>query len=347
MFTRRPLNYIILLIIVLTVTSCSELERQLDFPFDHGPHFDSLFEWWYFTGETLTSEGETIGFEFTIFKVGTVGLNNFIYVGHLAITRPETSEHFFTEVITLPPVSGIDEGKTEIKINNFSFAFSESKGFTIMADTGNLSVNLSLTPTMDVLPHGEDGIIDMGDEINSYYYSFTNLQTNGDLSGNGLEYLVSSGRTWMDHQWGNYNLFGMIWDWFSIRLDDGSAMMLFQFRDIFDNVVGSNWTYRSDNGAVKYGNDFSVIATRTYEDEKGNATYPIDWIVDVPEIDASFLVRPLFDEQSLYNVITPFYWEGLCSVEGTMSDEVEIGSAYVELTGYRNMGIIRDMIYMD
>jgi predicted secreted hydrolase len=98
--------------------------------------------------------------------------------------------------------------------------------------------------------------------------------------------------------------------------------------------VRSSWTYRSSSGSLLYGKDFSIQAARTYVDTIEKSTYPIDWIVDVPEMDAMFLVKPLFDAQCLYLVRTPDYWEGLCSVEGTMNGETVNGSAYVELTGY-------------
>jgi predicted secreted hydrolase len=328
------LKVTILIISFCVIDCCSELERPLNFPFDHGPHCGSLNEWWYFTGEALTTEGKTLGFEFTIFKRWVGGLKGFVYLGHLAVSNPEIVEHYFAEVPTLHPIPDIKAGKTEITINNFSYSFSESEGIVLQAEAGKLSVNLSLTPTMAVLPHGQDGIIVMGDGINSYYYSFTNLMTEGSISVNDFEYVVSSGRTWMDHQWGNYTVLGMIWDWFSLRLNDGSALMLFQFRDSFDNVVKRNWTYRPENGAIKYGEDFYLEAASFYDEENGKSIYPLDWIVEVPDIDAHFVVTPLFDEQSLYDVITPDYWEGLCSVEGTITNQKIDGSAYVELTGY-------------
>jgi predicted secreted hydrolase len=338
------IKFAVLFTLLCSVYCCGRLEGPLDFPFDHGPHFNVMDEWWYFTGEILTVEGKTLGFEFTVFKIRLCGQNGFFYLGHLAISDPETSEHFFVEVPTYCLVSGIEEGVADIGINNFSYTFSESEGFTIKADVGNLSVDLSLTPTMDVLPHGEDGIIVMGEGIRSYYYSYTNLSTQGSISVNGFEYTVSSGRAWMDHQWGNYTLFGMIWDWFSLRLEDGGALMLFQFRNVFDNEVRSNWTYRSSTGSIIYGEDLFIQATRVYEDKNGKHTYPIDWAVDIPEIDAMFLIRPLFDAQNLYNVMTPDYWEGLCSVEGTINGEIVSGAAYVEMTGYKGMRIKRGMI---
>ena len=334
---KKPLiTCAILTIFLCTINCCSEPGRSLSFPFDHGPHFDASNEWWYFTGEVMTIEGRVLGFEFTIFKRWIGGSNGFAYLGHLAVSDTETSEHFFAEVATLVPIAAIREGKPEIDINNFSYAYSEATGIVIQGKADDLAVHLSLSPAMDALPHGEDGIIVMGDGFNSYYYSFTNLLTAGSISVNGVTYLVTSGRTWMDHQWGNYSLSGMVWDWFSLRLDDGSALMLFQFRDESDEVVRTNWTYLSRTGSVSYGEEFSVQATRTYKDEQGEATYPVDWTVEVRDIDAEFLVKPLFDAQSLYDVMTPRYWEGLCSVKGTIKGESVSGSAYVELTGYED-----------
>jgi predicted secreted hydrolase len=334
---KRFLSRIVFFTVFLFIVGCwGALYGVLDFPFDHGPHFDVLNEWWYFTGETLTTEGKTLGFEFTIFKRWVESRNDFAYLGHLAVSDPETAEHLFAEVATSTPVSGIEEGKADIAIDDFSYSFRKYEGFRIQAEAGELSVDLSLTPTRTALPHGEDGIIVMGDGIDSHYYSFTNLLTAGNISVRGVEHLVSSGRTWMDHQWGDYTLFGLYWDWFSMRFEDGGALMLFQFRDIFDQVVRSTWTYRPATGPVQYGEGFSLQAARTYEDENGDCTYPIDWIVDLQDIDAQLVVSPLFDEQSLYEVMTPLYWEGLCSVEGTLRGESVTGSAYVELTGYEN-----------
>ena len=326
-----------LLAILALCTGCDIEKRPLQFPFDHGPHFNAVNEWWYFTGEVITAEGKTLGFEFTIFKRLISAKKGFAYLGHLAVSDPDTKQHFFVEKATSPPVAGIAEGKTEITIKEFSYRFSEPSGIFIKSETENLSLDLTLAPVLDVLPHGEDGIITMGDGRSSYYYSFTNLATAGTLTVNNTEYRIASGRTWMDHQWGNYTVLGMKWDWFSLRLDDGGSLMLFQFRDIFDKPTTKNWTYQAATGSVTYGADFSAQAARRYKEEKGRSIYPVDWTIEVPDLDAEFAVKPLFDEQSLYDVMTPDYWEGLCSVAGTMAGRKVRGAAYVELTGYEKI----------
>jgi predicted secreted hydrolase len=316
---------------------CDIEKRPLQFPFDHGPHFNAVNEWWYFTGDVKTAQGKTLGFEFTIFKRLISAEKGFAFLGHLAVSDPDTKQHAFVEKTTSPPVTGIEEGKTEITIKEFSYRFSESSGILLKAETEHLALDLTLSPVLDVLPHGEDGLITMGDGRHSYYYSFTNLATTGTLSVNGTDYTISGGRTWMDHQWGNYTILGMKWDWFSLRLDDGGSLMLFQFRDILDSPTLKNWSFQSASGEVLYGGDFSAQAARRYTEEQGRSIYPVDWTIAVPELDAEFQVSPLFDAQSLHDVMTPDYWEGLCSVAGTMAGKEVTGSAYVELTGYEKI----------
>ena len=335
--SRIPIFAALFVFLAFCLCACDIEKRPLEFPFDHGPHFNAVNEWWYFTGDVITAQGKTLGFEFTIFKRLISAEKGFAYLGHLAVSDPDTKQHAFVEKTTSPPVTGIEEGKTEIIVKNFSCQFAEASGFHIKAETDSLAIDAVLVPESALLPHGEDGLITMGDGRSSYYYSFTNLATIGTLTVNTTEYTIASGRTWMDHQWGNYTLLGMKWDWFSLRLDDGSSLMLFQFRDIFDKPTIKNWTYQAAAGSVLYGADFSAQAARRYKEEKGRSIYPVDWTIEVPGLDAKFQVSPLFDEQSLYDVMTPDYWEGLCSVAGIMEGKAVSGAAYVELTGYEKI----------
>ena len=40
------------------------------FPSDHGSHSDFKTEWWYFTGNLRTKEGEELGYQLTFFRQG-------------------------------------------------------------------------------------------------------------------------------------------------------------------------------------------------------------------------------------------------------------------------------------
>jgi predicted secreted hydrolase len=320
-------------IMILAAAGCRQ-GRELQFPADHGPHFDSRTEWWYFTGVASDDSGRALGFECTIFKRRVAGKKGFGYLGHVAVSDPETQGYACKETLTRPPVGGIVEGIPGISITNFSCDFSDNRTIFIRASSDNASLDLELAPRDDILLHGRDGTIAMGDGLPSFYYSFTNLATDGSISFRGREYHIVAGRTWMDHQWGDFTAFGVIWDWFSLRLDDGGALMLFHFRTIFDRTVRSNWTYRSASGDVTYGTVFRMQAHRTYEDATGACAFPLDWTISIPDLNAEFTVLPLFDNQVFYSTMTPDYWEGLCSASGSINGAPAAGSAYVELSGY-------------
>ncbi len=325
--------YACIAIMLLAGAGCRD-GRKLQFPADHGPHFDSSHEWWYFTGLASDGSGRALGFECTIFKNRVLSKKEFGYLGHVAVSDPETQDYAYKETLTRPPVDGIAEGIPAISITDFSFDFSDNRTMFIHASSDNASLDLELAPRSGVLLHGRDGAIAMGDGLTSFYYSFTDLSTTGSITFRGREYHIIAGRTWMDHQWGNFTVFGISWDWFSLRLDDGGALMLFHFRNIFGRTVRSNWTYRSASGEVTYGTVFHMQAHRTYEDAAGACSFPLDWTLSIPDLNAEFTVLPLFDSQIFYSAMTPDYWEGLCRAAGSINGSPAAGSAYVELSGY-------------
>jgi predicted secreted hydrolase len=324
--TVRLLQAWFIALLILSAAGCKG-QQALRFPADHGPHFDSKNEWWYFTGVAAESDGAVLGFECTIFKVRSPGKNKFSFLGHVAISAPAQQEYVFSETLTKVP---------KITVTNFSFDYSDNQTIFIRGSGDNASVDLALFPHENALLHGRDGAIAMGDGLRSYYYSFTNLETSGTISCKGREYAIISGRTWMDHQWGNFTVFGLLWDWFSLRFDDGGALMLFHFRNIIGRTVSANWTYRSATGAVTRGSLCRIESSRTYTDATAGCTFPLDWTISIPELNAFFTVQPLFDNQAFYSAMTPDYWEGLCSFSGSVNGAPAAGSAYVELSGYCN-----------
>jgi predicted secreted hydrolase len=318
-------------------TNFDGVKKPLTFPQDHGFHY-VLSEWLYFTGIVKTETGKEIGFEMTIFKLGFMRwyLMDYVYVGHAAVSDPDQKKHFLGETVSPLYSINIKYNQPEVNINNFSYRFSESDGFAIAADSNGIKLKLKLKPTRGILLHGKDGSILMGDDRESAYYSYTNLETKGTVAYNGKEYNVVSGRTWMDHQWGNFIIPGMHWDWFSFRFDDGGSLMLFNIRDSKDKPRRIEWSYRDASGLVTYGSGAEISAARKWRDDPGKATYPVDWSIRIKELDAQFIVKPLFDAQSVHHVKTPSYWEGLCSVVGTVRGKKATGKVYTEMTFYND-----------
>jgi predicted secreted hydrolase len=318
-------------------TNYDEVTKPFRFPKDHGLHFVKS-EWLYFTGVIKTDTGKELGYEMTIFQMGHVRwyLMDYAYVGHVAVSDPDAKKHYLGEFIAPLYSVKTDSSKPDVNIGNFTYLVNNPDGFTITADSNGIKLNLKLKSKQGVLLHGEDGGILMGDDRESAYYSFTDLATEGTIAYSGKEHKVVSGRTWMDHQWGNFTIPGMHWDWFSMRLDDGSALMIFNIRDKKDKPHRVEWTYRASDGAVRYGTSATITAARKWRDDAGKATYPMDWSISVKDLKANLTVKALFDTQSIHHVKTPSYWEGLCSVDGVINGKPVKGKNYTEMTFYND-----------
>ena len=77
--------------------------------------------------------------------------------------------------------------------------------------------------------HGENGVSQKaaGAGKASHYVSFPRLDVAGTLNGAAV-----TGSAWMDHEWFTHQLEAnqQGWDWFSVQLDSGAELMLFQLR---------------------------------------------------------------------------------------------------------------------
>ncbi len=250
------------------------------------------------------------------------------YVTHLALTDISNQKHTFSHIVK-PAAAIPKEGELAIDANGVSCVFSPVTGFNIKGSAENITMDLHLQPQTKPVSHGVDGKIVMPDKKISYYYSFPNLKTYGNIKLNGTVY-YATGRSWMDHQWGPFTTYYFNWNWFSIRLNDGGSLMLFDFKD------GRTYsTYRDAKGTIIRNFAFSLEAndtTRYYYD--GYSRYTLGWTIKIPAINANITVNPLMDEQSIYGIPCSPYWEGLSAVQGTIGGKPISASAYVELVTY-------------
>ena len=96
-----------------------------------------------------------------------------------------------------------------------------------------LAVELSYRPAKALVRQGVDGYSQKGADPGnaSAYLSWTRLEVAGTLVLDGRE-LEVEGAGWFDHEWGTSQLGEGVagWDWFSLRLDDGSELMVYRLR---------------------------------------------------------------------------------------------------------------------
>jgi len=323
---------------------------EFHFPSDHGSHEDYQIEWWYFTGHLTDKRGNHYGFELTFFRTGVRNesvrqipskwaVKN-IYSAHFAISNETTKEFWFNEVMSREGLgkAGAMPGHFQVWIDQWMGRENNGTIFLTASDGTNRNrkgIEIQMNPEKPIVIHGESGTSpkDKESKNRSHYYSLTRLKTTGKLIWNG-EMSEVKGLSWMDHEFGSNPLLPsqVGWDWFSIQLDNGTDIMLYQIRNRDGSLPFSFGTLIDEKGLVETlrQKDINLTPLKIWKTPEG-WNYPTGWKVNIPERNISLTVTPSFQNQEL----TVFggnmrYWEGSVLITGASSS----GVGYLELTGY-------------
>jgi predicted secreted hydrolase len=209
---------------------------------------------------------------------------------------------------------------------------------SLYAQTDEATLALTLTETLPPVLHGDGGLSPKGPEPGnaSYYYSIVQQHAAGAVTLNGEKFEVD-GLAWMDHEYSTSALSegAMGWDWFSLQLEDGAALMLFQIRQADGTLEPlSSGSFIHPDGAVEplAIEDWQLDVLDTWTSPNNGAVYPAAWRIVVPRLGLDLSGRPLLADQEL-NVST-VYWEGAVEFEGERDGRPVTALGYVELTGY-------------
>jgi predicted secreted hydrolase len=201
-----------------------------------------------------------------------------------------------------------------------------------------LALDLTLVEHKGPILHGNRGYSPKGPMPGnaSYYYSLTRLETSGTVQVGDTSYQVS-GLSWMDHEWSTSGLSAdqVGWDWFSVQLDDGSELMVFQLRKADGSIDPfSSGTYVAEDGSTRHlaRDAFEIRVEDTWRSPHTGAIYPARWTVTVPVVDLVLEIEPHLADQEL--TVAYSYWEGAVRIEGERAGQAVRGNGYVEMTGY-------------
>ena len=323
----------------------------LQFPRDHGSHPEYRIEWWYYTGNLATADGRRFGYQVTFFRIGVdpapVNPSRWavrdLHMAHLAVTDVSAQQHLTAERFDRGGVgwAGARGGTLDVWNGDWRVAL-DGQTHRLQAFDDRFGVDLRLEPGKPPTAHGDAGLSRKGAESGnaSHYYSMTRMPTTGQLRLDGDRVDVT-GTSWMDHEFGTTFLEpGQVgWDWFSLQLDDGTDLMIYQFRrsngqpDPF-----SSGTWVAGDGAVTplAGDQVMLVPGRVWTSPSSDASYPVAWQLRVPSRQADLRVEALLDAQELdtANSTGVTYWEGAVTVSGRIGDREITGRGYLEMTGY-------------
>jgi predicted secreted hydrolase len=324
---------------------------ELRYPRDHGAHFEYRTEWWYVTGVVADEGGHRFGFQITFFRQGLApgdprpGDSRLrarqVVAAHLAIADISAQRFHHSERLrrVAGGLAGASQTDLEVWLDDWQMKRGADGVISVRArdPERGTGLELELHPEREPVRHGDRGYSQKGGEKGnaSVYLSWTRLQVVGEMEVDDTPVTVT-GEAWFDHEWGTSQLGAEVvgWDWFSLRLDDGRDVMLYQLRRANGSENGfSSGTIVSPGGETVRlaAEDFEIVPTEHWTSRRTGGTYPSRWRLRVPRYGLDLMVLPLLADAELDGTATTgvVYWEGPVEAGGS-----HVGAGYVELTGY-------------
>lgn len=332
---------------------------RFSFPRDYASHPEYKIEWWYYTGNVETKEGRRFGYQLTFFRVGITPAPRSasrwavrdLFMAHFAITDIERGEFHSFELINRAGIGWAGADAYTYRVWNEGWeARLDAGAHLLRASEDGFEIELRLAPAKPEVIHGVNEISQKGpSEGNaSHYYSLTRLATSGRVRL-GNETFEVTGQSWMDHEFGTSFLEEQQvgWDWFSIQLDDGRELMLFQIRrrDGSPDPRSSGTLIEPDGRTthIPFG-EFALSPVKSWRSPESGAAYPVRWAIELPRYGLQLNIAAAIDNQELRTAESTgvTYWEGSITVDGLANDASVKGRGYLEMTGYsgQNMGEI-------
>ncbi|HUF39414.1 MAG TPA: lipocalin-like domain-containing protein, partial [Anaerolineales bacterium] len=263
-----------------------------------------------------------------------------IYLAHFALTDVAGGHFHAAERFSrgAAGLAGAQADPYRVWLENWSVEARPGRGYLLEASDDGRAIELVLEDAKGRTLHGDAGYSRKGPNPGnaSIYISQTRLEAAGTVMVDGVRHEVS-GLAWMDHEYSTRALGPeeVGWDWFSMQLDDGSELMLFQLRRAGGGIslYSSGTLVEPDGTTVHLGvDDFMITVDNRWTSPHSGAVYPAAWTVEVPSAGIVIEIEPVLDDQELQ--VSFVYWEGAVRVEGSRDGLALSGSGYVELTGY-------------
>ncbi len=325
-----------------------------DFPRDHAAHDTYRTEWWYYTGHLQADDGRQVGFELTFFREALAPgdppllagqsrwRGNQVYAAHFALSDIG-GQHFFSQQRFSRSgldFAGADQRRLAVHLGDWSLRRNADETIFLHAVSAGHRLDLTLRSEKPLVIHGRGGITRKGAcrSCASHYYSYTRLAASGKIALGKSSFAVR-GEAWMDHEYGSSQLEAQQvgWDWFSLQLHDRREVMFYRLRtNRGTSSPQSSGSLVSPDGHVEALNrsDFPCRVLSGWTSPTTHATYPSSWQCTLPKAGLVLTLVPRLLDQEL-SAPTPGsipYWEGDVAVLDAQHHE--IGTGYVELTGY-------------
>lgn len=336
--------------------------RTFTFPQDHGSHPEFRIEWWYITGHLWDGASNRFGFQSTFFRTAgppradspsahsspTAFGTDQLFLSHFALLEVGSGRFRHQERLNREGWSaGAAVSNLQVWNGGASLEFTNTPTGPRLRLRSHLraeaSWDLQLTPAKPLVIFGTNGVSRKGatDTAASHYLTFPRLTIEGSLTTDGTRRPVH-GIAWMDHEFSSSQLTPdqAGWDWVAVQLQDGREIMAYRMRrkdgstDPFSTLA---WVDPEGRITHQPATDFTLEPRARWKSPRSGGDYPQGLSLRSRDpktgVPITLQLVPLAADQELPGTIGDVpYWEGACRVLDATGTEV--GSAFVELTGY-------------
>lgn len=247
----------------------------------------------------------------------------------------------------------VENGPVVLKDNPPDVSWSD---FSLRAGPGHLELcfkepesrckaALDLRPTRPVMETAMDRRAEVFSRT-THCLTYPRLSLTGSVGGRPV-----AGEAWLDHQWGDHVWYlrkekrckPLSWDRLALNLDDGSDWIVSETRDVRSRRRLGRRLAFSANGVQWEIERFVLEPIRHWESPRSGIQYPVEWRLQVPELDADLVFQPLLDDQEIpvFGVMRAV-WDGAGLVSGTVGRHVVTGRARGMFQGYGYLFDVRN-----
>jgi predicted secreted hydrolase len=308
---------------------------NVNLPADDAPHAPQSTEEWYYNMHLATAAGEHYGVRLAFFQNATLAAPFTAALATLDVTdlngaRPS----FVSDTITLPgSVFPRGRGTFSLQVADPSHGDSAHGGDGSDHVTGQIAgyaLDLKLDAQKPAVLHADRGLLPLplGYDV---YYSRTRMSVEGTLSlASGAQQVT--GIAWFDHQYGASPT--VSWQWFSVQLDDGRDLMVYQWNAstgvpeyLTATLAGAECGQQTFDAA-------QIVLTRlgTWTSPTSGIAYGNAWQLEIPERGLTLQVKPYVESSELVRTAADGgpYLSADCEITGTERGAALHGLGYVE-----------------
>jgi len=315
--------------------------QELRFPDDEGRHEAARFEAWTVFAHLTDATGQKYGVTITFFSGTFLGLPlNAVLLGLADPNRQEASRY---SDIVIPIFERAQHTVGHLHERYGGNVLKQEKDramYTVSVQIDEAKIELQMTAQKPPMVLGN---IPVGAERWAKTYSLPRNRVRGILVWKDRE-MVVTGRSLLEHTWGDSPGLGVLREWFGIHLDDGTDLVLYRLKGPSSfEVLGLS----HPQGSYEILREFDLQSKTTWRSPKTGIAFPTNWTLMIPDRDTVMKVTPSFAGQEL-SFLNEKYWQGQCTVRGTVAGRPVVGEAFVYLKGYRQQQVVdEDPLVLD